>query len=42
MSQGIARSIAGAQLEHIDAAHISNVEQPVRFAQLLDAFIKAL
>lgn len=42
MSQGIARSIADAQLEHIDAAHISNVEQPVRFAQLLDAFIKAL
>lgn len=42
MSQAIAQSIAGAQLEHIDAAHISNVEQPAHFAQLLDAFIQQL
>lgn len=41
MSEAIARSIPGARLEMIDAAHISNVEQPERFAELLDTFVQS-
>lgn len=40
MSQEIADGIAGAELATIDAAHISCVEQPERFAALLDGFIQ--
>lgn len=40
MSQAIADQIPGAQLATIEAAHISCVEQPARFAQLLEQFIQ--
>ncbi|MOA09900.1 3-oxoadipate enol-lactonase 2 [compost metagenome] len=40
MSQEIADGIAGAELATIDASHISCVEQPERFAELLDGFIQ--
>lgn len=40
MSQAIADSIAGASLELIAASHISSVEQPERFAQLLDTWVQ--
>lgn len=42
MSQEIADGIANAELATIEAAHISCVEQPERFAQLLDAFIQRI
>lgn len=38
MSQQIAEAIAGAQLVTIDAAHISAVERPADFVQLLRTF----
>ena len=37
-SEAIANSISGAQLRTINAAHISVVEQPKAFAQLLESF----
>ena len=40
MSQEIADGIAGAELASIEASHISCVEQPERFAELLDGFIQ--
>lgn len=40
LSEEIAAGIAGAELAHIAAAHISCVEQPEVFAQLLDGFIQ--
>ena len=40
LSQQIADGIAGAELATIEAAHISCVEQPEVFAQLLDGFIQ--
>lgn len=40
MSEEIAAGIAGAELARIEAAHISCVEQPALFAQLLDGFIQ--
>ena len=39
MSETIAQTIPGAQLEMIEASHISNVEQPERFVQLLEDFL---
>jgi 3-oxoadipate enol-lactonase len=42
MSQAIARSIGGAQLRSIDAAHLSAVEQPEAFARLLTDFLAGL
>ena len=42
MSQAIADSIPGAQLATLDAAHLSAVEQPVAFAQLLTDFLESL
>lgn len=41
MSEAIARSIAGAQLATLDAAHLSAVEQPVEFARLVSGFLSA-
>jgi 3-oxoadipate enol-lactonase len=40
LSEEIAAGIPGAELARIDAAHISCVEQPQAFAQLLDGFIQ--
>ncbi|MET1114495.1 MAG: 3-oxoadipate enol-lactonase [Comamonas sp.] len=40
MSEEIAAGIPGAELARIEAAHISCVEQPVAFVQLLDGFIQ--
>ena len=42
MSQAIVDSIPGAQLATLDAAHLSAVEQPVAFAQLLTDFLESL
>jgi 3-oxoadipate enol-lactonase len=42
MSQAIAQSIAGAQLQSLDAAHLSAVEQPKEFANMLTNFWRAL
>lgn len=42
LSEAIAATIAGAQLATLDAAHISCVEQPAEFAQLLRAFTQAV
>ena len=42
MSKEIARRIAGAQLQSLDAAHLSAVEQPEAFARLLTGFWQAL
>lgn len=42
MSQAIAKGIAGAQLQSLDAAHLSAVEQPEAFARLLLDFWQAL
>ena len=42
MSQAITDSIAGAQLVTLDAAHLSVVEQPIAFAQLLIEFLESL
>lgn len=38
LSETIARTIPGAQLRSLDAAHLSAVEQPERFAHLLTKF----
>ena len=42
MSRAIADSIAGAELVTLDAAHLSAVEQPLAFAQLLEEFFERL
>jgi 3-oxoadipate enol-lactonase len=42
MSQANAQGIAGAQLQSLDAAHLSAVEQPETFARLLRDFWLAL
>ncbi|UUZ64359.1 alpha/beta fold hydrolase [Polaromonas sp. P1-6] len=42
MSQAIAGSITGAQLCTIAAAHLSAVEQPEAFAQLLEGFFESV
>ena len=42
MSQAIADSISGAQLCTLEAAHLSAVEQPEAFAQLLESFFDSL
>jgi 3-oxoadipate enol-lactonase len=42
MSQAIADSIAGAQLQSLVAAHLSAVEQPEAFARLLTDFWQSL
>jgi 3-oxoadipate enol-lactonase len=42
MSEAICRSIPGARLATIEAAHLSAVEQPVQFAQLVAGFIRGL
>lgn len=40
LSQAIADSISGAQLVTLEAAHLSAVEQPIAFAQLLENFFE--
>jgi len=42
LSQAIANGIPGARLQHLDAAHLSAVEQPEAFVQLLTAFWSSL
>jgi 3-oxoadipate enol-lactonase len=42
MSQAIAGAIPNARLATIDAAHVSAVERPVEFAQLLIDFWRSL
>lgn len=42
MSRAIADSIDGAQLVTLDAAHLSAVEQPLAFTQLLEDFFDSL
>lgn len=42
MSHAIAQGIAGAQLQSLDAAHLSAVEQPEAFARLLTDFWQTL
>jgi 3-oxoadipate enol-lactonase len=42
MSETIADAIPGAKLARIDAAHLSAVERPVAFAQLLIDFWRSL
>ena len=42
MSEAIAAAIPGAKLVDIDAAHLSAVERPVEFAQLLIDFWRSL
>ena len=42
MSEAICRSIAGAQLRTLDAAHLSAVEQPAAFALLLESFLDSV
>jgi hypothetical protein len=42
MSEAIAVSIAGAELATLDAAHLSAVEQPLAFTQLLEEFFQSL
>jgi len=42
MSQAIADSIAGAQMRTIAAAHLSAVEQPEVFVQLLEPFLDGI
>ncbi|MFZ2994748.1 3-oxoadipate enol-lactonase [Sphingobium sp.] len=39
-SEALARSIAGARLVMLDAAHLSNVEQPDAFAQAVTDFLQ--
>jgi 3-oxoadipate enol-lactonase len=41
LSEAIARNIAGAQLASLAASHLSAVERPAEFAQLLDRFFSA-
>lgn len=42
MSKDIASAIPGAQLASIEAAHLSAVEQPAQFVQLLKGFFQGL
>jgi 3-oxoadipate enol-lactonase len=42
MSEAMAQAIPGAKLARIDAAHLSAVERPVEFAQLLIDFWRGL
>jgi 3-oxoadipate enol-lactonase len=42
MSEAMATTIAGAQLKTLQAAHISAVERPLEFAQLLRGFFETL
>lgn len=42
MSEAIARSIAGAELASLDAAHLSAVEQPEAFADTVARFLQRL
>lgn len=42
MSEAICRSISGAQLQTLAAAHLSAVEQPAAFAALLKAFFESV
>jgi 3-oxoadipate enol-lactonase len=42
MSEAICKTISGAQLAQIDAAHLSAVEKPEEFARLVVEFINAL
>ena len=42
MSESICRSIPGAQLRTLDAAHLSAVEKPEAFAQLLESFFSSM
>jgi 3-oxoadipate enol-lactonase len=42
MSEALTAQIAGAQLATIDAAHLSAVEQPDRFAALVDGFVRSV
>lgn len=42
MSEAIARSIAGAKLASLDAAHLSAVEQPQAFADTVARFLQRL
>jgi len=42
LSEAIASSIAGAQLVTLPAAHLSAVEQPQAFAELLETFFDGL
>jgi 3-oxoadipate enol-lactonase len=39
-SEALARAIAGAELVMLDAAHLSNVEQPERFSQVVRTFLR--
>ncbi|MFI5444906.1 alpha/beta fold hydrolase [Polaromonas sp. UC242_47] len=41
LSEAIARNIPGAQLASLDASHLSAVERPAEFAQLLARFFSA-
>jgi 3-oxoadipate enol-lactonase len=41
-SQQIVAQIAGARMSTLEAAHLSAVERPAEFAQLLDAFLSSL
>jgi 3-oxoadipate enol-lactonase len=42
MAEAICKSISGAELATIDAAHLSAVERPVQFAALVAGFIRSL
>ena len=43
MSQAIAQQVSAARLEVIaEASHLSAIEQPARFTQLVDQFIEGL
>jgi 3-oxoadipate enol-lactonase len=42
MSEAICKSIPGAQLKTLPAAHLSAVEQPVAFAGLLERFFEGV
>jgi 3-oxoadipate enol-lactonase len=42
MSEAIARSIAGAELASLDAAHLSAVEQTQAFADTVARFLQRL
>ena len=42
MAEAICNSISGAELATIEAAHLSAVEKPVRFAGLVAAFVRGL
>ena len=42
MSEAICKSIPGARLQALPAAHLSAVEQPAAFAALLERFFEGL